>query len=111
MNTPDVIDVLELFVAERKLSRRKLAFLETVHQQTLASIDRICSPHAAGQFLASELDLPQAHFTCQLVADVLDFLNPLPDEGKRARLIEITEALVKTGHLEPDEAESLYEDF
>ena len=108
MNNSDVNDVLELWAAERKLSRRKLAFLETVHNQTMECIGRVNALDLASGHLASELDLPTATYICQLVAGVLDFLKPVAGEHKHARLAEITEALVEFGHLDADHAERLY---
>lgn len=110
MQTLDVSEILEHWVADRKLSRRKLAFLETVHEQTMDSSGS-CSFDIAGSLLCSSLDMPKAVYTCQLVAGLLDFVKPLPNEPKHARLIELTEALVDCGQLEQDVAEALFEDL
>jgi hypothetical protein len=109
MKELDVLDVLEQWVAERKLSRRQTSFLKTVHQQTMECMGGMYVPQIAGQGLSSDLDRPEAVYTCQLVADLLDYLKPLDGACKRhARLIEVTDALVECDHLAEEEAEALY---
>lgn len=107
MNNSEVDDVLELWVAERKLSRRKLAFLETVHQQTMECMSPSYGPWIAGQSLSSELDRPEAVYTCQLVADLLDFLKPIPGEPHK-RLADVTQALMECNLIEKEQADALY---
>ena len=111
MQTLNVPDVLENWAAERKLLPGELAFLETAYDQTVEAIATGCSFEIAGNILCSSLDMPKAVYTCQLVAGLLDFVKPLPNEPKHARLVELTEALVDCGQLEPEVAEALFEDL
>jgi hypothetical protein len=99
MNNDLIKEVFETWVADRKLSRRKLAFLETVHDQTMEVLGS-CSPDIADGFTCSELEMPQGSFWCELVAELLDHLKPL-DEAP-SRLATLTDALVELGHLEPE---------
>ncbi len=92
-------EVFDAWVADRKLSRRKLAFLEEVHSQTMEMIGS-CIPDIAGGHLCSELDMPQGSFVCQLVAELLDHLKPL--EEPPSRLVELNDSLVELGLLEEE---------
>lgn len=112
MNNSDVLDLLEHWVAERKLSRRQTSFLRTVYEQAMECMASGCAPSIAGGAVCSDLDLPEAVYTCQLVAHLLDHLKPLQVEGiPRLRLVEITEALLECDHLTEEEAEDLYAMF
>jgi hypothetical protein len=100
MNNDLIEEVFDAWVADRKLSRRKLAFLETAHNQTMEVMLSSCglSPDVAPGGLCSELDLPQGSYWCQLVAELLDHLKPL--EEQPSRLVELNDALVELGLLE-----------
>ena len=64
--------VLEDWIANRKLSRRKIAFLKQVHQTNLYGdgLPSICS-----SYFSSELDLPNGSSWSLVVADLLDHLE------------------------------------
>ena len=64
--------VLEDLIAERKLSRRKIAFLKQVHQMNLYG-DGL--PSICPSYFSSELDLPNGSYWSLVVADLLDFLE------------------------------------
>lgn len=97
MRNHSIEEVFDAWVADRKLSRRKLAFLETVHSQTMEGVWG-CSPDIAGSHLCSELEMPAGSYVCQLVAELLDHLKPL--EQPPSRLVELNNALVDAGVLE-----------
>ncbi|MBE9172727.1 hypothetical protein IQ216_06385 [Cyanobium sp. LEGE 06143] len=101
-----VIDVLDVWIADRRLSRRKLAFLETVYDQALEDIPQAYSVDIAGHDYCSELDLPSGSLFPLVVAGVLDHLKPL-DEAP-CRLVEMAEKLVRCQHLSREEAEAVY---
>ena len=64
--------VLEDWIADRKLSRRKIAFLKQVHQMNLYG-DGL--PSICPSYFSSELDLPDGSYWSLVVADLLDFLE------------------------------------
>ena len=64
--------VLEDWIADRKLSRKKIAFLKQVHQMNLYG-DGL--PSICPSYFSSELDLPDGSYWSLVVADLLDFLE------------------------------------
>ena len=64
--------VLKDWIADRKLSRRKIAFLKQVHQMNLYG-DGL--PSICPSYFSSELDLPNGSYWSLVVADLLDFLE------------------------------------
>ena len=62
----------------KKLSRRKIGFLETVYSNTLHDLNHesCLSPKLAPGWMRSELDKSWLLFEIQCVADLLDFLKP-----------------------------------
>ena len=68
-------DVLEGWIADRTISRRKLAFLKQMHEINVNSEGQplICPSH-----ISSELDLPNGSTWPYVIADFLDF-----HEGQR----------------------------
>ncbi len=108
VSNPPVQEVIESFIADRKLSRRKLAFLETVYNQTVTEGLHGYSPDFCSGHTAGCLDVGGAAYVIQLVATLLDFLKPL--EGPHTRLIETTEELVEAGHIEREVADAFYRD-
>ncbi len=85
--------IFEDWIADRKLSRRKIAFLETIHSQTVNSLNYgSCSPSIAPQWMISELDGDHFIYECQCIAELLDFLKPR-GESKQLREHEIFDAL------------------
>jgi hypothetical protein len=101
-----VIDVLSDWAADRQLSRRKLAFLRNAYEQISEGLHG-CAPDTCGHAYSSELDLPPGSATVQVVAALLDHLEPLPEHPRR--LVEVTEAMVDAGHLDREAAEAFYE--
>ena len=67
-------DVLEGWIADRKISRRKLAFLKQMHNINVASGGEplICPNH-----ISSELDLPNGSSWPDVIADFLDYQEGL----------------------------------
>jgi len=88
--------VLEDWIADRKLSNRKLNFLEQDHEQTMQEIGSVTSFSIASSYTSDELDLPQGSYWVQVVADLLDHLAP-SEEG--SRLGELNKGLIDYGHL------------
>ena len=99
MNNDLIEEVFEAWAADRKLSRRKLAFLETVHNQTMEIIGS-CSPDIGPGWVCSELEMPQGTYLCQLVAELLDHLKPV--EEPPSRLAELNDSLIDLGLLEAE---------
>ena len=64
--------VLEDWIADPKLSRKKIAFLKQVHQMNLYG-DGL--PSICPSYFSSELDLPDGSYWSLVVADLLDFLE------------------------------------
>ena len=64
--------ILEDWIADRKLSKRKIAFLKQVHQMNLYG-DGL--PSICPSYFSSELDLPNGSYWSLVVADLLDFLE------------------------------------
>ena len=64
--------VLEDWIADRKLSRRKIAFLKQVHQMNLYG-DGL--PSICPSYFSSELDLPNGSYWSLVVAYLLDYLE------------------------------------
>ena len=64
--------IIEDWIANRKLSRRKIAFLKQVHQMNLYG-DGL--PSICPSYFSSELDLPDGSYWSLVVADLLDFLE------------------------------------
>ena len=88
--------VLEDWVGDRKLSNKKLAFLEKDHERTMQEIGLVTSFSIASSYYSDELDLPQGSYWVQVVADLLDHLAP-SEEG--SRLGELNKGLMDYGHL------------
>jgi len=107
MRSQDVAEVVSVWCADRTLSRRKKAFLETVYSQYWEGCTGV-APDVAGSLYSSQLGLPPGAFTIQVVAALLDRLEPLP--GSERRLVEVTEALVELEHLSRGEADAIYAD-
>ena len=65
-------DVLEGWIADRTISRRKLAFLKQMHEINVNSegLPLICPSH-----ISKELDLPNGSTWPYVIADFLDFLE------------------------------------
>ena len=78
--------VFEDWIADRTLSRRKKAFLETTHTQMVHNLEyEACSePNVAPSWMNDELDNPDLIYECQCVADLLDFLSPVKEGQTRA---------------------------
>ena len=64
--------VLEDWIADRKLSRRKIAFLKQVHQMNLYG-DGL--PSICPSYFSSELDLHNGSYWSLVVAYLLDYLE------------------------------------
>ena len=86
--------VFEDWIADRTLSRRKKAFLETTHTQMVHNLEyEACmEPNVAPSWMRDELDKPELIYECQCVADLLDFLSPVKD-GKQTRANHIFDLL------------------
>ena len=97
-----VESIFEDWIADKKLSRRKIAWLETDLEDFFCQMDRDFaepySPTVAPSWMTSELDHPEIVYKVQCMADLLDFLKP-----KRAgisRLEKIDTFLRRKGFLE-----------
>ena len=77
--------VFEDWIADRTLSRRKKAFLETTHTQMMHVLqnEACMEPKVAPSWMSDELDRKDFIYECQCVADLLDYLNPRSGRIKR----------------------------
>lgn len=106
MRSQDIAEVVSIWAADHTLSRRKKAFLETVYSQYWEGCTGM-APDVAGSIYSSQLDLPPGAFTIQVVAALLDRLEPLP--GSERRLKDVTEDLVELEYISREGAENIYE--
>ena len=106
MRNTDVIDVIDTWVADRHLSRRKLAFLRNVYDQVAGGLHG-CALDTCGHIYCAELDLPPGSATVQVIAALLDQLDPLPEHPRR--LVQVTEAMVDAEHIDRETADAFYE--
>ena len=94
----DLVDVFDAWIADRKLSRRQLAFLHQCHEQTMETVG--CGlPMTAGWMYCSELDLPQGSQWGHCTAELLDFLRP---RKGISRLAELLREQLECGEIEED---------
>ncbi len=104
-----VTDLFEEWIANRQLSQSKLAFLENAYDQAIEDgIYNGCPLGICSSIYSSELDLPSGCATVQVIAALLDFLDPLPEHPRR--LVVVTEAMVDAEHIDREEAEGFYEE-
>ena len=98
MRDQEVQDVVDSWIADRTLSRRKRAFLQTVVDQFLEfGCD---SPDVASDFDCGEVDLPDGHwYGIQVVASILDALDSVSESPWPSRLDQVTADLMDSGHL------------
>ena len=100
--------VLDDYIADNKLSRRKRAYLQAVFDRTIDSIEEAVSLDIAGSIYCSELELPQGSYWCQCVAAALDFMTPsseLLSDGRQ--LWALNWRLVLNNFLEIEDAEAI----
>ncbi len=64
--------IFEDWIADRKLSRRKIAFLKQNHHMNVYGdgLEKICP-----SYFSSELDLPNGSYWSWVIADLLDHLE------------------------------------
>ena len=93
----DIAQVVEGWIADRQLSRRKAAFLEVSLQRSMDALP-VCSLYVAPGDLAEELALPAGAYWVQLVASLLDYTRPRPGIP---RLNELEVELDAHGLLDP----------
>jgi len=106
MQSRSISEVVASWIADRSLSRRKKAFLETVYSQ-FVDTGGIGVLDVAGHAYASELDLPPGSFTIQVVAALLDHVDPWPAPGRR--LVEVTDQLLEWEVIDHETAQATYE--
>jgi hypothetical protein len=102
-----VESILDDYLADDKLSRRKLAWLEQVYDRTIDGIEEACSFDIAGSIYCSALELPQGSYWCQCIAAALDFIKPERGSLGCNRLTLLNEALVLNNFLEPEDADAM----
>ena len=75
-----VESIIEDWIADKKLSRRKVTWLEAHINEWLDFMDRDLFepfyPASAPTWMKSELDNPKCKTVIQCVADLVDFLKP-----------------------------------
>jgi hypothetical protein len=95
MATQEVSGIINEWVESRHLSRRKLAFLETVYTQMADEILSGGYPSEADWASCQEVGLDSGSYWVQVVASLLDQLKP----RSPSRHEEITYALHEADHL------------
>ena len=104
MRSPELESILDCWVADRHLSRRKLAFLQTIYNQTFPGM---ANPGTAAAHYCEALELPQGSTWTQAMATLLDHLDPLPLQERR--LVDVTECLVDQGVVSREWAQDAYD--
>ena len=80
MRNQQIADVLDVWIADKRLARRKLAFLRSVYQQqhyALSCAEETQFLDIADSLYCEELDLPPGSPVVAVVAALLDHLEPL----------------------------------
>jgi hypothetical protein len=98
--TYEVPAVVEQWIADRKLPRRKLAFLQREHELTIECMGSASFPIADGHS-CGEVQIPQGSYWCQVVAELLDHLDP-PESRTDRRQLELSKALEECNQLPAD---------
>jgi hypothetical protein len=106
LHKQSVIELFDEWIAGRRLSVRKLACLQNAYAQASEGLYG-CALDTCGQIYCSELDLPPGSATVQVIAALLDHLDPLPEPPRR--LVEVTEAMVDAEHIDRETADAFYE--
>ena len=101
MNFTKEESILESWIARRKLSAKKLDYLEKEYEQGLQAVPEAVSLMIAGSEYSSELDLPTGSYWIQVIADLLDHLRPT--NSCWTRLNKLNTELSYYGHLEVKE--------
>ena len=101
-----VIELFDEWIASRRLSPRNLACLQNAYDQVAEGLHG-CSLDTCGQIYCAELDLPPGSATVQVIAALLDQLDPLPEHPRR--LVQVTEAMVDAEHIDRETADAFYE--
>jgi hypothetical protein len=99
--------VLEDFIVDGKLSRRKAAYLLQNYVKTIDTLQAglLVSLDVASGYFCSEVELPAGSYWCQVVGSALDFIKP--DRSLvGGRLGLLNDLLVQQGHLTEEEAEA-----
>tara|TARA_Y100001968_G_scaffold110928_1_gene100467 strand:+ start:87 stop:422 length:336 start_codon:yes stop_codon:yes gene_type:complete len=83
--------VFEDWIADRELSRRKKAFLETTHTQMMHVLENeaCMEPNVAPAWMRDEIDEIDISFECHCVAALLDHLSPRKEQMSREQEIYI----------------------
>ena len=83
--------IFEDWIADKKLSRRKIGFLETVYSNTLHDLNHesCLSPNLAPDWMRSELDKSWLLFEIQCVADLLDLLKPRDGQLREHEMFDL----------------------
>lgn len=102
-----VDSLIDDFIADGKLSRRKLAYLDQWYDRCVEELPMAWSFDIAGSMYCTEMEIPQGSYWCQVAAAVLDFLSPRSREDGGSRLVEITKELSLCGHIDPEDLEWL----
>jgi hypothetical protein len=79
MRNQQIADVLDAWIADKRLARRKLAFLKSVYTQqhhALLSAEETQFLDIADSLYCEELDLPPGSPVVAVVAALLDHLEP-----------------------------------
>ena len=93
--------ILDGFIFNGKVSKKKLDHLETEFDQGLQAVPEAVSLMIAGSEYSSELDLPTGSYWIQVIADLLDHLRPT--NSCWTRLNKLNTELSYYGHLEVKE--------
>ena len=90
--------ILDGFIFNGKVSKKKLDYLETEFDQGLQAVPEAVSLMTAGSEYCSELDLQAGSYWIQVIAELLDHLRPA--NSYLTRLNKLNTELSYYGHLE-----------
>ena len=94
-------DILDGFLFNGKVSKKKLDHLEKEFDQGLQAVPEAVSLMTAGSEYCSELDLQAGSYWIQVIAELLDHLRPT--NSYWTRLNKLNHELSYYGHLEVEE--------
>tara|TARA_B100000579_G_scaffold400139_1_gene381567 strand:- start:586 stop:894 length:309 start_codon:yes stop_codon:yes gene_type:complete len=94
-------DILDGFLFNGKVSKKKLDYLETEFDQGLQAVPKAVSLMTADSLYCQELDLQAGSYWIQVIAELLDHLRPTNDIWTRLNFLN--KALETHGHIEAAE--------
>ncbi len=101
MNFQTEQSILDGWIFNGKVSKKKLDYLEQEFQQELQAVPSAISFIIAGSEYCNNLDLPSGSYWIQVIAELLDHLRPTNNYW--TRLNQLNTELSYFGHLEEED--------